>query len=100
MGDRPAKTVTELLSFLFPLSSPISGQDTTALFSVMTQVYLPAWPNVALSISPDWDPKAFVIMSLIARPIVAFALCPGPKALIPPLIMARHPQCLPLYRED
>ena len=57
-----------------------------ASFSVMHHVYLPAWPRVALSISPDLEPVAFMIINLIARPIVALALWPGPKTLISPFI--------------
>ena len=68
-----------------PLSTPKDSNGDLAIFSVMHQVYFPGCPKVALSISPDLEPVAFMRVSLIARPIVAFARWPGPKTLVMPL---------------
>ena len=47
----------------------------------MHHVYLPGCPSVALSSTPGTAPVTLMMTSRIARPIVAFALCPGPNTL-------------------
>src|SRR5690606_14290131 len=45
--------------------------------------YFAGWPSVAMSISPARAPPAFWSVRRAARPIVALARLPGPKALEP-----------------
>ena len=47
----------------------------------MQQEYFPGQPVVERSEMPGIIWKTFMITSRIARPIVAFARCPGPKTL-------------------
>src|SRR3974390_2787037 len=55
-------------------------QGEAAIFSAMQKLYLLGEPCVERSIVPGTAPPMFQRISLIARPITAFAIELGPKA--------------------
>ena len=82
-GASPAKTVTVLASGENPRSTCSGSQPLTSSCSPMQQVNLPGCPRVDMSTSPGRPPPTLRTSNCSARPMVALARNPCPKALPP-----------------
>jgi hypothetical protein len=63
-----------------PRSTCNGSQGEADSFSARQNEYLAGWPRVAMSISPGFAPPTFWSTRRTARPMVALARLPGPKA--------------------
>src|SRR5262249_32519042 len=82
----PAKSVTADESAGRPRSTCNASHGEPASSSAKQNVYLPGLPSVARSISPGRPPPTLRTTSCNARPMVALARLPWPRALIPEFI--------------
>src|SRR5437870_2470952 len=78
-GAAPPKAVTVLVSGAKPRSTWSGAQGLSASFSAKQQVYLAGLPSVDLSACCGTPPPIVVMISRVARPIVALARKPGPN---------------------
>src|SRR5438093_1741860 len=78
-GAAPPKAVTVLVSGAKPRSTWSGAQGLFASFSAKQHVYLAGLPSVDLSACCGTPPPIVVMISRIARPIVALARKPGPN---------------------
>ena len=69
-----------------PRSTDSGSHGEPASSSAKQNVYLPGFPSVALSTPPGLPPPTLRITSWRARPMVAFALLPWPRAFTPEFI--------------
>src|SRR2546425_8436931 len=82
----PANNVTAEVPGGRPRSTERDSQGEVSSASAKQKVYLPGLPSVARSISPGRPPPTLRITSCSARPMVALARLPCPRALIPEFI--------------
>ena len=78
-GAAPPNAVTVLVSAAKPRSTWSGAHGLSASFSAKQQVYLAGLPSVDLSACCGTPPPIVVMISRIARPMVALARKPGPN---------------------